>query len=85
MFTDIWAEMDIQLSNYVRGKTIEIFIVGAVAAIIFSSLGLKILCIIISSCWLFSYYSLCRSFFSNNTSVIMLVIAIWFRILSFIY
>jgi putative permease len=33
--------MDIQLSNYVRGKTIEIFIVGIVAAIIFSSLGLK--------------------------------------------
>ena len=41
MFTDIWAEMDVQLSNYVRGKTIEIFIVGVVAAIIFSSLGLK--------------------------------------------
>ena len=29
MFTDIWTEMDIQLSNYVRGKTIEIFIVGS--------------------------------------------------------
>lgn len=41
MFSNVWAEMDIQLSNYVRGKTIEIFIVGAVAAIIFSSLGLK--------------------------------------------
>ena len=41
MFTNIWVEMDIQLSNYVRGKTIEIFIVGVVAAIIFSSLGLK--------------------------------------------
>ena len=33
--------MDIQLSNYVRGKTIEIFIVGIVAAIIFASLGLN--------------------------------------------
>ena len=41
MFSNVWAEMDIQLSNYVRGKTIEIFIVGAVAAIIFLSLGLK--------------------------------------------
>ena len=41
MLTNIWAEMDIQLSNYVRGKTIEIFIVGIAAAIIFASLGLK--------------------------------------------
>jgi putative permease len=41
MFTSIWAEMDIQLSNYVRGKTIEIFIVGIAAAVIFSSLGLN--------------------------------------------
>ena len=41
MLTNIWAEMDIQLSNYVRGKTIEIFIVGIAAAIIFSSLGLR--------------------------------------------
>jgi putative permease len=41
MLANIWAEMDVQLSNYVRGKTIEIFIVGLAAAIIFSSLGLK--------------------------------------------
>jgi putative permease len=41
MFTSIWTEMDIQLSNYVRGKTIEIFIVGIAAAIIFSSLDLR--------------------------------------------
>ena len=41
MFTSIWAEMDEQLSNYVRGKTIEIFIVGILAAIIFTTLGLK--------------------------------------------
>ena len=41
MFTDIWKEMDVQLSNYVRGKVIEIFIVGLSAAIIFASLGLK--------------------------------------------
>ena len=41
MFTSIWVEMDVQLSNYVRGKTIEIFIVGIAAAIIFASLGLN--------------------------------------------
>ena len=41
MLSKIWFEMDIQLSNYVRGKTLEIFIVGIAAAIIFSSIGLK--------------------------------------------
>jgi putative permease len=41
MLVKIWEEMDVQLSNYVRGKTLEIFIVGACAAIIFSSLGLN--------------------------------------------
>ncbi len=41
MFSNIWLEMDIQLSNYVRGKTTEIFIVGLCAAIIFSSVGLN--------------------------------------------
>ena len=41
MFSNIWSEMDIQLSNYVRGKTTEIFIVGVCAAIIFSLVGLK--------------------------------------------
>ena len=41
MFSNIWTEMDMQLSNYVRGKTTEIFVVGLCAAIIFSLLGLK--------------------------------------------
>lgn len=41
MFSNIWLEMDIQLSNYVRGKTTEIFVVGICAAIIFSLVGLK--------------------------------------------
>ena len=40
MLSNIWDEMDDQLSNYVRGKTIEIIIVGVVAAIIFSIFGL---------------------------------------------
>ena len=41
MFSQVWDEMDIQLSNYVRGKVLEILIVGVVAAILFSSFGLK--------------------------------------------
>ena len=41
MFSNIWTEMDMQLSNYVRGKTTEIFVVGLSAAIIFSLVGLK--------------------------------------------
>ncbi|MBL4608500.1 MAG: AI-2E family transporter [Pseudomonadales bacterium] len=31
----VWLEMDEQISNYVRGKTIEIFIVGAVTFVCF--------------------------------------------------
>jgi putative permease len=41
MFSSIWSEMDIQLSNYVRGKTTEILIVGVCAAVIFSLVGLE--------------------------------------------
>jgi putative permease len=41
MLSNIWIEMDDQLSNYVRGKILEILIVGSAAAIIFASLGLK--------------------------------------------
>jgi putative permease len=41
MLYKIWEEMDVQLSNYVRGKTLEIFIVGISAAIIFSFIGLN--------------------------------------------
>jgi putative permease len=41
MFSNIWLEMDVQLSNYVRGKTTEIFVVGLCAAIIFSFVGLN--------------------------------------------
>lgn len=35
MLEKVWIEMDDQLSNYARGKAIEILIVGSVAAIIF--------------------------------------------------
>ncbi len=41
MLSQVWSEMDIQLSNYVRGKALEIIIVGVLAAILFYSFGLK--------------------------------------------
>ncbi len=37
----IWHEMDMQLANYVRGKGIEILIVGAVSIVAFSLFGLS--------------------------------------------
>ena len=39
MLTKVWAEMDVQLSNYVRGKVLEIFIVGVAAAILVIYVG----------------------------------------------
>ena len=39
--SQVWSEMDVQLSNYVRGKVLEIFIVGIAAAILFASFGLN--------------------------------------------
>jgi putative permease len=41
MLSQVWSEMDIQLSNYVRGKVLEIFIVGVTAAILFASFSLN--------------------------------------------
>jgi putative permease len=41
MLSNVWLEMDNQLSNYVRGKSIEILIVAVTSAIIFASLGLN--------------------------------------------
>ncbi|WP_110649829.1 AI-2E family transporter [Salinicola peritrichatus] len=40
LMTRIWQEMDDQIANYVRGKTIEIIIVGGVAFITFWAFGL---------------------------------------------
>ncbi len=37
----VWAEMDCQLANYVRGKVLEILIIGVGAYIIFAILGLN--------------------------------------------
>jgi putative permease len=37
----VWQEMDQQIGNYVRGKFVEIFIVGAVTYVTFLVLGLN--------------------------------------------
>jgi putative permease len=37
----IWAEMNVQFSNYARGKVVEILIVGAVSYVSFAWLGLR--------------------------------------------
>ncbi|MBV1789146.1 AI-2E family transporter [Marinobacterium sp. D7] len=41
MMTRIWHEMDLQIANYVRGKAIEILIVGGVTWITFVLLGIN--------------------------------------------
>jgi len=41
MLSDVWIEMDQQLSNYVWGKGVEILIVGFSAALIFGIMGLN--------------------------------------------
>lgn len=40
LMTRVWHEMDGQIANYIRGKTIEILIVGIVAYVIFAAFGL---------------------------------------------
>src|SRR5690554_4391093 len=40
LMTQIWQEMDNQIANYVRGKFIEIIIVGTVAFVTFAFFGL---------------------------------------------
>jgi putative permease len=37
----IWLEMDQQISNYIRGKVLEIFIVGSVSYLMFVILGIN--------------------------------------------
>lgn len=40
LLSRVWAEMDHQIGNYVRGKFYEILIVGAVAYLVFALMGL---------------------------------------------
>lgn len=37
----VWTEMDAQIANYIRGKVIEIMIVGSVSYVVFLFLGLN--------------------------------------------
>jgi len=39
--TQIWEEMDQQIGNYVRGKFLEIIIVGVVSFVVFALMGLQ--------------------------------------------
>ncbi len=39
--TRIWEEMDLQIGNYVRGKFLEIIIVGVVSFVVFALMGLQ--------------------------------------------
>jgi putative permease len=41
VMAEVWQEMNQQLSNYIRGKALEILIVGAAAFILFMVLGLN--------------------------------------------
>jgi putative permease len=41
LMTTIWFEMDEQIENYVRGKVIEIVVVGAASYVTFSFMGLN--------------------------------------------
>jgi len=41
LMSTIWREMDQQIANYVRGKFVEIIIVGSVAYLVFVFLGLN--------------------------------------------
>lgn len=41
MMTTVWQEMDDQIANYIRGKVIEILIVGSVTYVTFLMLGIN--------------------------------------------
>ncbi|MHC8440732.1 MAG: AI-2E family transporter [Candidatus Eutrophobiaceae bacterium] len=41
LVNDVWADMDTQIGNYVRGKFAEIFIIGVSSFILFNFMGLN--------------------------------------------
>ncbi|MEK9711925.1 MAG: AI-2E family transporter [Thalassolituus sp.] len=41
LLNNVWAEMDLQIANYIRGKALEIVIVGGVTYIAFVILGIN--------------------------------------------
>ena len=58
VMTVIWDEMDIQFANYIRGKAIEILIVGLVSFIVFLFLDLKYAALLASLVGLVGFNSL---------------------------
>lgn len=41
VLAEVWAEMDLQIANYVRGKALEILIVAVACFVLFATLGLN--------------------------------------------
>jgi putative permease len=41
LLNQVWVEMDLQIANYIRGKALEIVIVGIVSYVVFLALGIN--------------------------------------------
>ena len=41
LLVEVWREMETQMGNYLRGKVVEIVVVGSATALVFSILGLQ--------------------------------------------
>ena len=41
LLVEVWREMETQMGNYLRGKVVEILVVGSTTALVFSVLGLQ--------------------------------------------
>ena len=41
LLNNVWAEMDVQIANYIRGKAVEIIIVGGVSYVAFVIMGIN--------------------------------------------
>ena len=72
MFSNVWKEMDVQLSNYVRGKVLEILIVGFCSCNFIFVFWIEIYCIVVSASGLISVNSLCWSFYSCTIPIIII-------------
>ena len=77
MLKKVWVEMDGQLSNYARGKAIEIVIVGSAAAIIFYVFWFGVHSLIISLSRIFSFDTFFRCFYSNFASCCSGLASVW--------
>src|SRR5690606_22994834 len=41
LMVQVWREMDLQLANYIRGKALEIVIVGVVSYVVLALIGIN--------------------------------------------